>query len=60
MPGIFLILLRYRVSCLPTAAIMASPFSGVWPVRGRRLFLKVQRVLHFMSHGDADTVVKAH
>ena len=60
MSGIFLILLRYRVSCLPTSAIMASTFSGVRPVCWRRVFLKVPQVLHFMFHGDAATVVKAH
>jgi hypothetical protein len=60
MPGIFVILLQYRVSYLHTSAIMASPFPGVRPVCGRRLFLKMPQVLHFMSHGDAATVVKAH
>jgi hypothetical protein len=60
MSGIFVILLQYRVSCLHTSAIMASPFSGVRPVCDRCVFLKVPQVLHFMSHGDAATVVKAH
>jgi hypothetical protein len=59
MPGIFLILLRYRTRCLPTSAIMSSPSSGVRPVHGRRVFLKVPQVLRFMFHGDAATVLKA-